>query len=502
MRRSFLLRNIVPQTYAFYDFETTGLNSVFDQVLRAAFLRTTRGFQEVDRAEFNIRLNPDVIPSPIALTVNRLSITQLLEGDREYDAMKKIHGIVNTPGTISVGFNSLSFDDQFLRFGFWRHLLPAYKHQYANNCARMDIYPMTVTYRLLCPEHLRWKVRDNGKVGFKLEEMNQANQLVTDGRAHDAMTDVRVTAALAMRLAAQKEAWNICSRFFNKEADKQQIEDCVDKVKVGDDYYQYGLMISHRSAGKEVTPVLLLGDSVAYPNQTIWLKINDHHALSSPKVFRKKQGEPPFFISHGVIAERLTASDGDFMSNLKLTLESIVNNPTEFARIRNDALHFKYGRHDCDVDAKLYELGFPSEREAELFREFHDAKLEDKPAVSEKFPRAEHRELALRLFGRNFPELLSRADKEKFAQHVERVFSEEAVSVDHTGETRFSIADARHELEKLSTRELDAEQQDILKDYNRWLSYAGKNKARLFVAPKAENTVLPGQKEILLKRTR
>lgn len=477
-KRSFLMRNIAQKTYAFYDFETTGLNPVFDQVLRAAFLRTTHGFQEVERAEFTIRLNPDVIPSPIALTVNRLSIAQLLEGESEYAVMKKMHGIVNTPGTKSIGYNSCSFDDQFLRFGFWKNLFAPYAHQYANNCSRMDIYPMTVTYRLLCPEHLQWKIRENGKIGFKLEEMNQANQLVTDGRAHDAMTDVRVTAALAQRLSTHEEMWDFCSRFFNKEADKQEIADCVDTVKVGDDHYQYGLMISHR--GKEVIPVLLLGHSTAYPNQTVWLKINDHHALSSPIVFRKKQGEPPFFIPiDGAVAGGLTANDSDFIRNLGGAFESIVNNPTEFSGVRNYYLNFQYEKHDCDVNAKLYALSFPSKLEEELFQEFHEAKLENKPAIAKKFPRTVHRELALRLFGRNFPELLLNADKEKFAQHVACVFSKNAIFVDHTGKARFSIKDARDELEKLSKRELDAEQKDIVKDYECWLDHAVKNKGHV-----------------------
>ncbi len=503
LRRSVFIRNAIAlPTYTFYDFETTGLNPVFDQVVRGAFEKTDTDFDAQSSLNIMLRLNPDVIPSPTALVVNRLPISSLLLGNDEYSFMRKVHGIVNTPGTVTVGYNSLSFDDQFLRFNFWRNLLPAYTHQYANQCGRMDIYPMTVAYQLFCPEHLKWTVRKNGKVGFKLEEMNQANQLNKTGRAHDAMSDVFTTVALARRLAAKKEMWNSCLRFFDKKADKQKIENCAEKIRVGDEYYQYGLMISHRSIGKVVTPVLLLGDSVAYPNQTVWLKISDQHALSSPKVFRKKYGEPPFFISlDNAVAEKLIENDANFMRDLKWAFESITNNPAWFAGVRDYYLNFKYEQHDCDVNAKLYVSPFPSTEEEALLREFHEAALENKPAVAEKFSRPEHRELALRLFGRNFPELLSNANKEKFGQYIRGVFSEDAVSVDHTGKARFSVIDARHELEKLSTRELDAEQQDILKDYKQWLSYAGKNKAHLFVAPKAEKTALSDQKEILLRRT-
>lgn len=133
LRRSAFARNAVGlPTYTFYDFETTGLSPVFDQVVRGAFTNTSADLDVRSSLEIMLRLSPDVIPSPTALVVNRLPISSLLLGDNEYSFMRKVHGIVNTPGTTTVGYNSLSFDDQFLRFGFWRNLLPTYTHQYAN----------------------------------------------------------------------------------------------------------------------------------------------------------------------------------------------------------------------------------------------------------------------------------------------------------------------------------------------------------------------------------
>jgi exodeoxyribonuclease-1 len=362
----------------------------------------------------------------------------------------------------------------------------------------MDIYPMTVTYKLLCPEHLQWPARKDGKISFKLEDINKSNALVTEGRAHDAMTDVHMTAALAKRLAAKKEVWDLCLPFFNKEADRQQIENCVNTIKIGNDHYRYGLMISHRSQGEMVVPVLLLGQSVAYPNQTIWLKLNNDAlfsgaskkssaVLNKAKVFRKKCGEPPFFIPlNGALADKMMAADPDV---LKKAFSWMEHNSDAFAAIKNHFLKFQYEKNDCDVNAKLYSTSLPLKQEEALFQEFHEANIEDKPAIAEKFPRSEHRELAVRLFGRNFPELLSTKNKKKFAQHLECVFSEDDknVPVDHTGKRQFSVSDARSELKSLAKKELDAEQREIVKDYEQWLSGVSKNSVSFFAKPKNDS---------------
>ena len=128
------------KTYLFYDTETSGLNQCFDQILQFAAIRTDMQLNELERHHFFIQLNSDVIPSPQALITHQIPLDQLLHGEKEIIAIKKIHELVNTPNTISVGYNSLEFDDEFLRFSFYRNLLPPYTHQYANNCGRMDIY--------------------------------------------------------------------------------------------------------------------------------------------------------------------------------------------------------------------------------------------------------------------------------------------------------------------------------------------------------------------------
>jgi len=145
------------KTFLFYDIETSGLNKAFDQVLQFAAIRTDLNCNELERHEIFVRLSPDVIPAPQAILTHQLSLSELNKnGISEIEAIKKIHQLLNQPGTISIGYNSLGFDDEFLRFSFYRNLLPPYTHQYANECSRADLYPMAILYFLYQPNVLNW----------------------------------------------------------------------------------------------------------------------------------------------------------------------------------------------------------------------------------------------------------------------------------------------------------------------------------------------------------
>src|SRR3990167_1275636 len=127
-------------TLLFYDIETTGLNKCFDQVLQFAAIRTDLELNELAHHDIRIKLNADVIPSPYAMITHHIGLDAMQQGQNEYEAIQEIHTLLNTPGTLSLGYNTLGFDDEFLRFSFYRNLLPPYTHQFSNQCRRMDIY--------------------------------------------------------------------------------------------------------------------------------------------------------------------------------------------------------------------------------------------------------------------------------------------------------------------------------------------------------------------------
>ena len=126
----------------FYDVESSDLNKVFGQILQFAAIRTDEDFNEIECHEFFVRLNRDTLPSPDAVLVHRLLPDDLAKGKTEYDALKVIHELVNLPGTMNGGYNTLGYDDDVLRFGFYRNFLTPYTHGFANGCKRFDLFPM------------------------------------------------------------------------------------------------------------------------------------------------------------------------------------------------------------------------------------------------------------------------------------------------------------------------------------------------------------------------
>jgi len=50
--------------FIFYDTETTGLDTTFDQILQFAAILTDSDFNELDRFEMRCRIQPHITPSP------------------------------------------------------------------------------------------------------------------------------------------------------------------------------------------------------------------------------------------------------------------------------------------------------------------------------------------------------------------------------------------------------------------------------------------------------
>ena len=60
-------------SYVFYDTETTGTDTTFDQILQFAAILTDADLRELDRFEIRCRLLPHVIPAAGALLATRVS---------------------------------------------------------------------------------------------------------------------------------------------------------------------------------------------------------------------------------------------------------------------------------------------------------------------------------------------------------------------------------------------------------------------------------------------
>jgi exodeoxyribonuclease-1 len=476
-------------TYLFYDVETSGLNESFDQILQFAAIRTDMTFNELERHEMFVKLRPDVIPSPEASITHRIPLASSMQGVCEVDAVKKIYHLVNQPETISVGYNSLAFDDKFLRFHFHRNLLPPYTHQYLNGCRRMDLLPIVNCYYLYKPKVFKWPEID-GKLTMQLEHLNHANQLAK-GTAHNAMVDVEATVELAKRLANQEgKMWQYLATSFEKTVDRQRIENipitfhsiaCSNRVALLIDN-EYGV------ANRYQVPVLLLGNSIPYENQTLWLRLDLPQLrettattiVENTRVIRKKYGE------RGII---LPPSERHWQY-LSQERRSVVEQNQEWLQSHTELFHkiICYHREfsypwlpDLDIETALYQTGFLSEEERGLCRQFHaTTSVAEKIAIVTQFDNIDLRKLASRLLCRNYAENLPTMLTRDFADYMRRVnpLKEEDALLDYKSNRRTTPRNAWQRLQTLKNEvkqtlknevKLDQQQQDLLDELEGYL---------------------------------
>lgn len=462
-------------TYLFYDTETTGLNRCFDQAIQFAAIRTDLELNELERYETFIKLNKDVVPSPLATITHRISLNECNQGLPEIEAMQTIHQQLNTPGTISVGYNTLGFDDEFLRFSFYRNLLPPYTHQYANECGRMDLYPITVMYHLYKPEVLTYPII-NGNPSLKLEHLNQANQLAA-GKAHNAMVDVEVTLALARRLKQENEMWQYVIAYFDKKTDRERLNKLNICFKTNDRVFHEGLMVSGALGYKNkfIAPVLSLGQHKKYSNQTMWLRLDQEEIQNCTAdniaektfVIRKRAAEQ----------ELLLPTLERFAVKVDKARAQLAENNKQWLQEHSDILekmcdyhqNFMYAKVDnIDIDAALYDIGFPSPREELLFRQFHQATVEEKLTIAAEFPNVVRREQALRLLGRHYSNTLSDKNLAKFNTYLNSIKLEES-RIDYKNQRQLTLSAALSEIEALLQKEdLDAEQKNLLEELQQY----------------------------------
>ncbi len=460
------------QTYLFYDIETTGLSKSFDQVLHFAAIRTDLNLAEIERYDIKVKLNPDVIPSPYALITHKMGIKEIQQGISEFDAIKQIHQLLNTPGTISLGYNTLGFDDEFLRFSFYRNLLKPYTHQYANQCSRMDIYPMAVMFFLFKNNTLSWPMDEN-KISLKLEKINEANQFIS-GRSHHAMVDVEVTLELARRFRAEQEMWEYLQGYFKKETDNARAQQAQSNIAL-----LVGGKLGHQARFQ--CPVLLLGKHRHYGNQTIWLRMDtDEFTQITPETIAekswgitKKPGEPPFilpykerFLQH-MASERIELAE----KNKQWLLE----NPEMLKNMTDYYLNYKYPTFpETDIDASLYMNGFWSSEEETFCQRFHLIKPEARAKLVKETDNAKLKTLGLRILGRQHAELLSLSEAEAFADYLRRVNTpnEDEILIDFQGKKRMTPQLALEEIADIRAQKiLDEEDLRLLDEYESYLQH-------------------------------
>lgn len=151
-----------------------------------------------------VKMTDDALPSPKAIAVTKITPQKTLEeGISEAEFCRLVTDEIFTPGTCAVGYNTVRFDDEFMRATFWRNFYEPYEFEWKDERSRWDMLDVVRLVRALRPEGITWPFREDGKPTNRLELLTKENGLSHE-HAHDALSDVYATIAVA-KLIREKQ---------------------------------------------------------------------------------------------------------------------------------------------------------------------------------------------------------------------------------------------------------------------------------------------------------
>ncbi len=195
-----------PDSFFWYDLETFGLNPFYDRIAQFAGQRTDTDLNPIgEPVILYCRLSADYIPDPGACMVTGITPQEVKQkGIPESEFIERINRLFSVQGTCVCGFNTMKFDDEFIRNALYRNFIDPYEREWRNGCSRWDIIDLVRACHDFRPQGIIWpQAKDNGNPEFRLTELTRANNIDQTG-AHDAMVDVNATIAVA-KLIKEKQ---------------------------------------------------------------------------------------------------------------------------------------------------------------------------------------------------------------------------------------------------------------------------------------------------------
>lgn len=212
--------------FLWYDLETFGTHPRLDRIAQFAAIRTDENLEPLEEPTvLYCQIPRDYLPHPEAVLKTGITPQETREkGVREVDFARAVRDVLSVPGTCAVGFNSLSFDDEFVRALFYRNFIDPYEREYRNGNSRWDVLNLARIARDLRPEGVNWPDKEDGRPDFRLEALTAANGIEHTG-AHDALVDVRATIGVAELIRrAQPKLYGFLLKLRNREEAKKLIE--------------------------------------------------------------------------------------------------------------------------------------------------------------------------------------------------------------------------------------------------------------------------------------
>ena len=455
----------------FYDFETTGRDKYWDQIIQVGAILCDEDLNELDQFNIKCKLNKSIIPAPQALLVNGLSMNEIAKHELSYyDLVYQMkEKFDDWSPAIFIGYNSINFDEEFLRNALFQNLHEnAYLTQINNN-GRADALNIVQASSIFTPMAI--KLPDT-KNKFKLDLLAPENNIMHEN-AHDALADVIATIEICRLIKINNnEFWERSLRSSTKKGVSQIFENdtmyCHHEAYYGNVYPFVTTHIGTYS-NKNNSELNILFDLKKDPKEYVDLdKAQLKELYKSEKLFRYIRNN-----RHPIIMPKAYATS--FANYEKIgfyELESrvdVIQNNTDFKRkileIHNEASESYSNESQLDVydEESIYLGGFPNSSDKLTMKKFHRAAWKDKVIICEEFTDKRYKYFGKQIIYNYNKELLEINDRNIFQKTLaNRLMS-------NNSEKWLTIPEAFNQIDNL--RDKHGEDTEILKFIHEFNAY-------------------------------
>lgn len=422
------------KSIVWYDYETFGAKPAWDRPAQFAAIRTDEDLNEIEAPiEIFCRQSDDYLPHPEAVLITGITPQQCqAKGVSETEFIRQINEVFSQPGTCSAGYNSIRFDDEFTRYTLYRNFYDPYAREWQSGNSRWDLLDAMRCAYALRPDGIVWPKNESGKTSFKLEHLTAANGL-EHGNAHDAVSDVRATIALARLL---KEKQPKLYQYLYDHRFKQALSGLVDVTQHKPLMHVSGMFPVEQGCMALIVPLC-------------WHPVNKNSFIAWDL---SHDPSPLFELSAEQIQQRLFVKTDDLPEGVtRLPLKEIHLNkspvlapantltPDQAERWQIDGAKLRQHLHLLregaplaeklgqvftgrefeaikDVDGRLYDQFF-SRNDKQAMAELHNLSDWDLADWPSPFEDERGEEMLFRYRARNYPDTLSDDERERWEQH-------------------------------------------------------------------------------------
>jgi len=417
---------VAQPTFLFHDYETWGINPATDRPSQFAAVRTTLDLEPVgDPINWLCKPTADMLPHPIAAKVTGLSpLVCFRKGMDEPQFFDAIHNQMSQPETCVIGYNSIRFDDEVTRYGFYRNFFEPYEREYKDGNSRWDLIDVVRTAWAIRPEGISWPKKEDGRISFKLEDLSAANG-ISHENAHDALNDVYATIALASKI---REAQPKLFAYLYSHRQKQALQPLIDfeskkpllhiSGRISQDTRHCALMMPlmpHPTNKSGVIMLDLMQPAADYASLTTeeWLdrlyrpQVElDAEGIVRPRVKVVYLNKSPILLPMTMLGEAECSATGIDLELCRKNWADIASVAGTLATHLTEVYSAPYKGGIDDPEAKLYD-GFLGNADKHKLKKVRESAPEALAADSIVFDDPRYQALLLRYLGRHYPQVLS-----------------------------------------------------------------------------------------------